>query len=534
MIAAATEAEAGVENLWKKGPSGGRHEHPDFGQYISQKMFKLFQAAAPYCWCDKSHWFEERRDKSWAIFEPCLNQYNSRRKNMLKAVLLLMLDESMSGWRPKTSRLGGLPNITFEPRKPIPIGTMFKNGVECISGMIVFQDIVQAPDVQAKKKFFDDETHLPGGRNPTKIGAHTAEVLRQVEGANVARGGWVGGDAWFGSVATAVEVKRRLGVHSTFIIKNNQYFFPMSTLFNVLKARHKEKPAGHWVVMSSEIAGVKLFAIAYAWSQRGISYFLSTCGKTTPCEVKYETHFEDAYGNTQYKEIDRPDIAHFLYEFLPLIDEHNKQRQNLLNLESCWPTKDCWFRLLTTLLGMAVVDMHRGYRNSKLTKGTQSQSDLDKLRIRRFSDLLCNKLVKRDRQFRLASNATGSANSDGQHLERISVNGSTTRELTARQRTNGSNVGTACHKMCFICRKYSKADGSTSHQQTTFWCKVCKMPLCKKTRAQPDKGREEDCVDEHLNSENHAIGCFGDHVDGSSFPKDQQVDLNPRMSKRRR
>jgi hypothetical protein len=34
IIAAANEAETGVENLWKAGPSGGRSNYPDFGQYF--------------------------------------------------------------------------------------------------------------------------------------------------------------------------------------------------------------------------------------------------------------------------------------------------------------------------------------------------------------------------------------------------------------------------------------------------------------------------------------------------------------------
>jgi hypothetical protein len=41
----------------------------------------------------------------------------------------------------KKSKLGGLPNYTYEPRKPIPLGMMFQNGVESISGLLVFQDI---------------------------------------------------------------------------------------------------------------------------------------------------------------------------------------------------------------------------------------------------------------------------------------------------------------------------------------------------------------------------------------------------------
>ncbi len=145
MIAAASEIENGVENLWKRGPSGGRHDYPDFGKYMPINHFKVFQAAAPYCWCEKKHWYVEKRDRSWEIFGPCLQQMNSRRSKLLRT-RLLMLDESMSGWRPKTSKLGGLPNYTYEPRKPVPLGTMFHNGVECISGILVFQDVVDGKE----------------------------------------------------------------------------------------------------------------------------------------------------------------------------------------------------------------------------------------------------------------------------------------------------------------------------------------------------------------------------------------------------
>ena len=52
-------------------------------------------------------------------------------------------------------------------------------------------------------------------------------------------------------------------------------------------------------------------------------------------------------------------VAHMLYEFLPLIDEHNKARQNALAVEKHWLTKNCWTRILTTFLGMSVVDLQR-------------------------------------------------------------------------------------------------------------------------------------------------------------------------------
>jgi hypothetical protein len=100
-----------------------------------------------------------------------------------------MLDESMSGWRPKTTMLGGLPNYTYESRKPMPISTMFKNGIEGLVEIYVFQHVVQIVEQQQRKLYFNADTHLPDG---SKITAPTAEVLRQVGGAEVVEGvGWV-------------------------------------------------------------------------------------------------------------------------------------------------------------------------------------------------------------------------------------------------------------------------------------------------------------------------------------------------------
>ncbi len=67
----------------------------------------------------------------------------------------------MSGWRPKTKKLSGLPNCTFEPRKPVPLGTMFHNGVECITGLLVVQDVVQNSEQQSRKDYSVVRSNLP-------------------------------------------------------------------------------------------------------------------------------------------------------------------------------------------------------------------------------------------------------------------------------------------------------------------------------------------------------------------------------------
>ncbi len=71
----------------------------------------------------------------------------------------------------------------------------------------------------------------------------------------------------------------------------------MQVLLKVLLARHGSKPAGHWVVMQATIAGVELIAMAYAWSQKGITYMISSCGKMVMHKEPYLSRYEDDFGN---------------------------------------------------------------------------------------------------------------------------------------------------------------------------------------------------------------------------------------------
>ena len=368
MVAAVLEVERGTENLFKAGLSDGFRDHANFNQYIPRNYFKAFLYGFPALWSDKKYWDLDVRDMPWDYIQPFVNEYNLQRTELLE-VTFLMLDEAMSGWRPKTSALGGLPNITSEPRKPVDLGSMYRDSVECITGIFVHHDIVQAPTQQWHKKYSNPPTKSALPKKEV-IQYHTAEVLRQAENAKVVPGGWVGGDAWFGSINTCVELKSRLDVFSSFIVKQNTNYFPKRVLHALLRARHPNRAAGHWVVMQTVIGGVPLFVMAYAWSNRGVSYIVSSCGTTIPHEQVYTSRFEDDYGNVTEKELPRPTVAHVLYEFLPLIDEHNKSRQNVLALERQWLTKNCWFRLLTTFIGMSLVDLHRWDRYNRSGKTT--------------------------------------------------------------------------------------------------------------------------------------------------------------------
>ena len=82
--------------------------------------------------------------------------------------------------------------------------------------------------------------------------------------------------------------------------------------------------------MQATIGGVDLYVMAYAWSTNGVDYMVSSCDKTVMHTDPYISHFEDKHGNVQENELPRPTVAHMIYEFLPLTDEHNKAQQNAL------------------------------------------------------------------------------------------------------------------------------------------------------------------------------------------------------------
>jgi len=320
VIVASLEVEHGIENLWST-TSNGFKQPADFGQYLPGTYFRAFVLGFPQIWSPEHLWYSEH--VPWECFLPLVQEFNQKRRNLLHTVYLL-LDESMSAWRPKTSQYGGLPNLTYEPRKPKPLGTMFKNGVEAITGIMVTQDVVQGSDEQREKKYTSDVSSMP---QKEPIMAHVAECLRQCESAAVAQGGWVGGDAWFGSVPCVVELFKKFGIFSTFIIKQNVQYCPLQVIQRIMKARNKSgRQAGRHVVMKATISGVDLFLLAYAWSNTRAAYIVSSCGTTVQHETPYCTHFVDGSGNVTFRELPHPSIAHFYFELCPLIDNHNKDR----------------------------------------------------------------------------------------------------------------------------------------------------------------------------------------------------------------
>ena len=69
------------------------------------------------------------------------DDFNKARRDRFAAGPVLVLDEIMSAWRPQTTPTGGLPNVSFIPRKPEPLGTEFKTVCCGITGVMLFVEV---------------------------------------------------------------------------------------------------------------------------------------------------------------------------------------------------------------------------------------------------------------------------------------------------------------------------------------------------------------------------------------------------------
>jgi hypothetical protein len=91
---------------------------PTFEQFMAFSRFKDFCRFFPSIYPDKSR----KETDIWWQFSGAVDEFNLIRTTKLTCSHWISVDESMCAWRPRTTALGGLPNISFLVRKPEPLG----------------------------------------------------------------------------------------------------------------------------------------------------------------------------------------------------------------------------------------------------------------------------------------------------------------------------------------------------------------------------------------------------------------------------
>ena len=163
-------------------------------------------------------------------------------------------------------------------------------------------------------------------------------------------------------------------------IKTNNGLFPQEEL----KKEMEPFPSGSYLVMESVAPGtnVNLVAIAYKYNSRKTLFFaMSRDAETTEPGLPYVARFADEHGNVRERRVLRPKCLSVYFGAANLIDVHNHLRQGVLRLEMLWKTPNPWFRLITTIIGITVVDCflatkyHLGGRQSPVSSGVEYFAD---------------------------------------------------------------------------------------------------------------------------------------------------------------
>ena len=163
-----------------------------------------------------------------------------------------MFDESMSAFRPRTSRFGNLPHLSCIDRKPEPLGTEFKVTNTTNIGLGLYLEIQRGREGMADAEFSSDTKKTAACCCRMVQGTVSSTHDDQREG----RVDTYLGDSWFAPVDAAVELKKRFNANFIGVIKTNHSRFPKKFLEETMK----EWPPGSHLVLQTTHNDVTLFA----------------------------------------------------------------------------------------------------------------------------------------------------------------------------------------------------------------------------------------------------------------------------------
>lgn len=430
--------------------------HPNFDRYMTYSRFKDFRRFLPTIWHDDQ--LKEAGDPWWQ-FAQAIDSFNEIRQKKLVKSPWVTIDESMSAWRPRTTALGGLPNISHIPRKPEPLGSEFKCTACPVSGCMT------ALEIQRGKEGMKNREHNRQYGNTTGCTLRLLNINATDSSCRAVKG-----DAWFGSVRCCAALKQN-GYDSVLQIKQNQALYPKDFITDALK----DAPGGLFICLSgTSPCGLPLIALGYRYSSKTILFFvMSADAGTTKLGLPYKMKYTDGFGNLCERNVDRPDVVSKFYEDSNVIDSHNHVRQFELALEKKWLTKDPFFRLTTTIIGMSVADAWRLASVHKMIDFSKKNIEEEKkLSIKKFAGILA---------FQLISTASSLLSDEPMPIVSIVVKGDLASDVVSKiSSTDSSTIGVirtlkdANQKYHRLVKLPKKKTGDTRHKGSmSRKCKVC-------------------------------------------------------------
>lgn len=371
-----------IGKIWDTVDPAGVDFRVDYAQYMPQHRFQFIRHYMSYVFCDPK---AKGEDDWWQVIGG-INAFNENRKRTVCSSALKVLDESMSAFKPRTTKTGNLPHLSYIFRKPEPLGTEFKVTACAETRILLHLELQRGSKAMGCYKYqneykataacvlrMSEETERR--RNKSDINQEHFDVPKQT---------WLG-DSWFTSVG-AVTAMAKAGRHYIGVLKTSHSSYPKSWIMEKMK----DYPAGSHLVLETKNDGVDLLAIGYKYNKRKVLCFLATkgaghMGAGTP----YVQRWKDDNNNTQTRYIARPEIIAKYFEHCNVIDAHNQSRQFDLKLEKHWVTNCGFFRIVTSIFGMCVTDAWKALK-------LHERPSQDDLTIRDFTSMLAKDCLNND------------------------------------------------------------------------------------------------------------------------------------------
>ena len=83
---------------------------------MPRHRFELLKKTAPFAFADVA----TKHKDVWYMVTPVVKEFNENRRRTIHTGRVLTMDELMSPFRPRTTKHGSLPSISFIMRKPKP------------------------------------------------------------------------------------------------------------------------------------------------------------------------------------------------------------------------------------------------------------------------------------------------------------------------------------------------------------------------------------------------------------------------------
>jgi hypothetical protein len=111
------------------------------------------------------------------------------------------------------------------------------------------------------------------------------------------------------------------------------------------------------VLIGIALNGVQLITVGYRYSVKTTLFFvmMENAGSTKPGDP-YMVKYTVLYGNICSREVEHPAVISDFFAESNTINRHNQSQQYDLAIEKAWVTKDCYFQLTCSMIGMHVTD----------------------------------------------------------------------------------------------------------------------------------------------------------------------------------